>query len=81
MQLDGQNKDQERVLAEAVLATYDILADDCRLRSAPGSFEQLRDQYPLRREFQNYLVEARSIDKTALSALTKIGLRISEGQV
>ena len=81
IQLDGQNKDQESVLAEAVLATYDILADDRSLRAAPGSFEQLRDQYPLRREFHNCRIEARNIDQTALSALAKIGLRISEGQI
>ena len=81
IQIDGQNKDQERVLAEAVLATYDILADDRSLRAAPGSFEQLRNQYPLRREFHNYRIEARNIDKTALSALAKIGFRMSGGHL
>jgi erythronate-4-phosphate dehydrogenase len=80
IQLDGRDKDQESVLAEAVLATYDILADDCCLRAAPGSFEHLRDHYPLRREFHNYLIEARNIDKTAMSVLAKIGFRISNGQ-
>lgn len=81
IQIDGQNKDQERVLADAVLATYDILAGDRNLRTAPGSFEQLRNQYPLRREFHNYRIEARNIDKTALSALAKIGFRMSGGHL
>jgi erythronate-4-phosphate dehydrogenase len=81
IQLDGQNKDQESVLTEAVLAIYDILADDRSLRAAPEDFERLRDQYNLRREFHNYTIEARNIDSAALSALAKIGLRISEGHV
>jgi len=81
IQIDGLNKDQESILAEAVLATYDILADDRSLRAAPGSFEQLRDQYPLRREFDNYRIEARNINTTVLFALQKIGLRISQEQV
>ena len=81
IQLDGHNKDPESVLAEAVLATYDILADHRSLKAAPRSFEHLRDQYPLRREFHNYRIEARNLDKTALSTLAKIGFRIAEGQV
>jgi erythronate-4-phosphate dehydrogenase len=81
IQIDGQHKDQERVLVEAVLATYDILADDRSLRAAPGSFEQLRNQSPLRREFHNYRIEARNINKTALSALAKIGFRMSGGHL
>ncbi len=81
IQLDGHNKDEEIVLAEAVLAIYDILADDRSLRAAPGSFEHLRDQYPFRREFQNYRIGARNIHQTTLSALERIGLRIPGRQI
>jgi erythronate-4-phosphate dehydrogenase len=76
IQLDGHKKDEESVLAEAVLATYDILADDKRLRAAPGSFERLRGEYPVRREFHNYRVEAKNVNKRTLSALKRLGFQL-----
>ena len=77
IELDGRDKDAEDVLGEAVLASYDILTDDRQLRLAPESFERLREQYPLRREFHNVSVEARQIKATALSALKEVGFRVS----
>lgn len=76
IQLDGHHKDEESVLAEAVLATYDILADDQRLRAAPGSFERLRGGYPVRREFHNYRVEARNVNQRSLLALKMMGFQL-----
>jgi erythronate-4-phosphate dehydrogenase len=77
IQLDGHKKDEESVLAEAVLATYDILADDKRLRAAAaGSFERLRGEYPVRREFHNYRVEAKNVNKRTLSALKRLGFQL-----
>ena len=76
-QLDGHKKDEESVLTEAVLATYDILADDKRLRAAaPGSFERLRGEYPVRREFHNYRIEARNVHKSTVSALKRMGFQL-----
>ena len=43
-------------LKESVLHTYSPLQDSLRLRNAPESFEELRGSYPLRREFQAFLV-------------------------
>lgn len=43
-------------LADAVRASYDILRDDSALRSSPASFEKLRGNYPLRREFQAFRI-------------------------
>ena len=77
IQLDGHHKDEENVLAEAVLATYDILADDQRLRAAPpGSFELLRGEYPVRREFHNYRIEAKNVNQSTVSALKRLGFQI-----
>jgi len=76
LQLDGHNKDEESVLAEAVLATYDIVADDERLRADPGSFERLRDEYPVRREFHNYRVEAKNVNECSLLALNMMGFQL-----
>ena len=77
IELNGRDKDAEDVLGDAVLASYDILTDDRQLRLAPESFERLREQYPLRREFHNVSVEARHIKATALSALKEVGFRVS----
>lgn len=76
IQLDGHKKDEESVLAEAALATYDILADDKRLRAAPGTFERLRGEYPIRREFHNYRIEARNVNKSTVSALKRMGFQL-----
>jgi len=78
--LDGRDKEEEEVLAEAVLAGYDILADDQRLRVAPASFEHLRESYLFRREFENVSVEAWNIKATTLSALKRIGFRIAQNE-
>jgi len=57
--LDAAGRDDEDVLAEAVGAVYDILADDRRLRAMAAlpdlqrgpAFDRLRRDYPVRREF------------------------------
>ena len=40
----------ESVTAEAVRASYDIMADDALLRRDPEAFETTRDTYALRHE-------------------------------
>ncbi|OFY46799.1 MAG: hypothetical protein A2X22_04875 [Bacteroidetes bacterium GWF2_49_14] len=44
-------------LHEILLATYDILADDRRLRELPETFEEQRNNYPVRREFTAYQID------------------------
>lgn len=51
---------KEELLYQAVAASYDIVSDDERLRSAPGDFEKQRGAYPLRREFDSFTVTAPS---------------------
>ena len=46
------------LLYRAVTASYDIVSDDRRLRSAPAEFEKQRGSYPLRREFDSYRISA-----------------------
>ena len=42
--------------SQALLHSYDIEADDSRLRGTPDKFESLRGNYPLRREYGAYTV-------------------------
>lgn len=54
--IDCKGKNEQQVLKEAILHTYDVTVDDGRLRSSPGTFEKQRGKYPLRREFLAYTV-------------------------
>lgn len=74
--LDGYGKETEALLAEAVLKTYDILADDRRLRADPGAFERLREQYLYRKEFLDFAIVPGNLDTVSWSALRKIGFRV-----
>lgn len=53
------NEDQRSGMRirDCILATCDIQADDRRLRESPGSFEELRNNYPVRREFHAYTID------------------------
>ncbi|MEG1980614.1 MAG: 4-phosphoerythronate dehydrogenase, partial [Victivallaceae bacterium] len=55
--MSGMNQLSEaEQLAYAVNCAYDIHSDDLALRRSPGSFEQLRGNYPVRLEFNHYRV-------------------------
>ena len=65
----------DNILASAVLATYDPRNDTAALRAAPGTFEKLRGEYGLRREFNAYTVHhAVSRD---IELLQKLGFQVS----
>jgi erythronate-4-phosphate dehydrogenase len=76
IELDGRGLDEEKVLAAAVLASYDIELDDRALRDNPHLFEQLRGDYPVRREFDSYSVRATNIEPETLGKLEKLGFTI-----
>jgi erythronate-4-phosphate dehydrogenase len=52
-----KNNESNLILQDYILATYDITADDLRLRDSPGTFEQQRNNYPVRREFSAYAID------------------------
>ena len=54
LEVECGNLSIQSVLAGLVKRTYDILADDARLRMSPETFEKQRGAYPLRREFPTY---------------------------
>lgn len=53
---DASSGDLYEVLWEIFRFTYDITAEDARLRSDPAAFESLRGNYPFRREPEAYSV-------------------------
>jgi erythronate-4-phosphate dehydrogenase len=65
------------VMSAAIAHTYDIRADDERLRAAPAAFEKQRADYPLRREFTSYTIMLVNEHGDIASSLKKIGFTIA----
>jgi len=53
---DASENDLSELLWDIYAQTYDVSSDDQRLKSAPESFENLRGEYPFRREPVAYAV-------------------------
>lgn len=79
IELDGGGLSEESVLAAAVLATYEIERDDEALRRSPQRFEQLRGDYPARREFDSYSIEARRVAAGTIRKLGQMGFDVRPG--
>ncbi len=75
--LDAAGKPLQEVLSEALLYTYDILADDRALRAHPECFEQLPGDYPVRRGPAAFAVRLRGGTDTA-ARLRALGFRVEE---
>ena len=54
--IECKGKSDEAVIREAINHTYEISEDDIKLRFSPQSFEKLRGDYPVRREFQAFTI-------------------------
>ncbi len=76
IEIDGTQRREYSIIAEAVLSTYDIETDDEKLREAPYMFEKLRGNYPVRREFDTYTVSAKNIEEGTIEKLKQIGFKI-----
>ena len=76
IEINGQYKSDQQILSEAILATYDIRNDDHALRNAVDSFEKLRGDYPIRREFPVYEIKANNIEKSTIEKLRYLGFTV-----
>jgi len=76
IELNGSHQSGEAALADAILATYSIQDDDAALRDDTSSFEQLRGDYPVRREFTSYSIKAEGIEDKVLNILKELGFKI-----
>jgi len=74
--VDGKHRSRQSILTEVVLATYPIQSDDEMLRKHTHLFEQLRGDYPVRREFDSYSVRASHTDADALDDLERLGFNL-----
>ncbi len=78
IEIDGNQRREYSILAEAVLSTYDIENDNDELKNSPGLFEKLRGDYPVRREFDSFRIKAKNIEEETIEKLKLLGFNISE---
>ena len=76
IELDGKEKTGPEIISIAILSTYDIQNDDLLFRKNPALFEQLRGDYPTRREFPAYTILAVNVASNELEILDKLGFKI-----
>ena len=75
IEIDGEGLNEQEILSKAILHTYDIREDDRDFRSNPEDFEQLRGDYPTRREFPAYTIRIRNVDKKTIDKLKQLGFK------
>jgi len=73
---DGTLLNNQELLAQAILSTYDIRKDDNDFRKEPHRFEALRGDYPLRREFPVYTIEATKLPAAVIEQLKQLGFTV-----
>ncbi len=66
----------EEAIKEVVRSVYAIVGDSDRLKKAPSTFESLRGNYIVRRDFSAYTVAAEKIGKDVAIVLEGLGIRI-----
>jgi erythronate-4-phosphate dehydrogenase len=76
IEINGNEMTEQEFISKAILATYDIRNDDFLFRKNPELFEQLRGDYPVRREFPAYEIVAENIDSTTYEILNAFGFKI-----
>jgi len=74
--LDGAGKNFEQILFEAVTHTYPIWEDSNLLKTSPETFEKQRGGYWIRREFHNFTIQPKNVDKETLESLKNIGFNL-----
>ena len=74
--IDGKGKNSEEIRMEAISYTYDIMADDQRLRTSPVTFELQRGHYPVRREFPAYALHVKNTGASTLQTLKLMGFNV-----
>lgn len=63
-------------LSQFILSTYDIQLDHERLIKSVETFENQRGEYPLRREFANYLVKIQGSNPLLEKQIKKLGFKV-----
>ncbi|TCO10847.1 4-phosphoerythronate dehydrogenase [Natronoflexus pectinivorans] len=77
--LDAHDKHPSLVAANAFLSTYDIKDDDLKLRNHPEDFEKIRGSYPIRREFEAWIIHPDSyLNQESVKTLKNLGFQFEQ---
>mgnify|MGYP001136466321 CR=1 FL=1 len=74
--IDCHGKSHEEIAGRAISHSYNIMADDVRLRFDPSRFEKERENYPVRREFPSYSIELRDGTEEARNLISSLGFKL-----
>jgi erythronate-4-phosphate dehydrogenase len=74
--LDCGTLSRQEIFGRLIKHTYNILADDRRLKESPETFEKQRGEYPLRREFTAYTVKMRNAAADARVLACSLGFTV-----
>jgi erythronate-4-phosphate dehydrogenase len=77
IEIDGTGKSGQQIIHEAVIHTYAIMEDHNRLQLSPGTFEQQRGNYPVRREFGAFTLNLSNVQRGLSDILEKLGFRVN----
>ncbi len=75
-EIDGSGLTEQQIFSKAILHTYDIRNDDKAFRNNTELFEQLRGDYPTRREFPAFTIKTKNISEETLRKLKELGFII-----
>jgi len=75
IEINGKGLSEQDIIAKAILHTYDIRNDDKAFRVNTELFEQLRGDYPTRREFPAFTIVLKNVDTKTLDKLIKLGFK------
>ncbi|MFW5754132.1 MAG: DUF3410 domain-containing protein, partial [Marinilabiliaceae bacterium] len=75
---ENDDENPNKQLASVVLATYDVREDSQRLADHPENFEELRGNYPVRREFPAWTVQVSGQFSHLKQSLELLGFQVVE---
>ncbi len=77
IEIDGTGLNEQEIISKSILATYDIRTDDTLFRNNVAEFEKQRGDYPTRREFPAFTIQAKNVNGETLKKLREMGFVIS----
>lgn len=73
LEIDFNTKSKEEIFAELSNFAYNIGFDSNKLKNSPDTFEQQRENYPIRREPENLMVIAKGTSNLTMAMIQSLG--------
>jgi erythronate-4-phosphate dehydrogenase len=77
-ELDCGGKSLQQCLCEAIWHTYSVNDDDGQLRASHETFEKQRGDYPIRREFEAFMIKVKNAIPGIEKQLQALGFKIKK---